>query len=136
MTGQERDFGRKKKASFLPFEQVTSHFYFALQILQWALWGTEWVCVYCTLVLVRMLQGKDGSVHLGVEHQLLCVSVAQRPHRGGHYHCSCIWNNWPKALRMGETKKVWTGAREVLIQLASSVSQIGSTLPLYLALTL
>lgn len=37
--------------------------------------------------------------------------------------------------RVGETKKVWTGA-QVLRQLASSIAQIGSTLPLYLALIL
>lgn len=62
---------------------MTSHFQFVLQILAGPA-GTAWVCMYCALVLVRMLQGKDGSVQLGVAYQLLCASVGRRPHRGGH----------------------------------------------------
>lgn len=90
--------------------------------------------MYCILVLVRMLQGKDGSVQLGVEHQLLCASVGQRPH--GEVTTIAAVSGTTGQRRVGETKKVWTGARQVLRQLASSISQVGSTLSLYLALIL
>lgn len=90
--------------------------------------------MYCILVLVRMLQGKDGSVQLGVEHQLLCASVGQRLH--GEVTTIAAVSGTTGQRRVGETKKVWTGARQVLRQLASSISQVGSTLSLYLALIL
>ena len=90
--------------------------------------------MYCILVLVRKLQGKDGSVQLGVEHQLLCASVGQRLH--GEVTTIAAVSGTTGQRRVGETKKVWTGARQVLRQLASSISQVGSTLSLYLALIL
>lgn len=75
--------------------------------------------MYCILVLVRMLQGKDGSVQLGVEHQLLCASVGQRLH--GEVTTIAAVSGTTGQRRVGETKKVWTGARQVLRQLASSL---------------
>ena len=77
-------------------EWVTSHFQFVLQILQRALRalsGSVCTVPWCWWGCSRARMGVCSLVWSTSS----CVPQWSEAHGGGHYHCSCIWNNWPKA---------------------------------------